>query len=147
MVTGGYNAVSVIDTDPTSVNFNREIARILVPQGTQDLAVSDNKLYVMNPDNMTVTIIDTATNRVVGRFTTDQSTAGRDGIYIPIDGWYPMFYVPILQPLHRGRPHRDRLRDRLRRRQVVRSDGWFAERVVRFCRSVGVAGAPAGGGC
>ena len=94
MVTGGYNAVSVIDTDPTSVNFNREIARILVPQGTQDLAVSDNKLYVMNPDNMTVTIIDTATNRVVGRFNTDQSTAGRDGIYIPIDGWYPMFYVP-----------------------------------------------------
>jgi YVTN family beta-propeller protein/VCBS repeat-containing protein len=94
MVTGGYDAVSVIDTDPTSVNYNKEIARILLPQGTQDLAVSGNKLYVMNPDNKTVTIIDTATNRVVGSFTTDQSTAGRDGIYIPIDGWYPMFYVP-----------------------------------------------------
>ena len=33
MVTGGYSGVSVIDTDPTSSNFNKEIARIIVPLG------------------------------------------------------------------------------------------------------------------
>ena len=40
MVTGGYSGVSVIDTDPTSSNFNKEIARIIVPLGVHDVAAS-----------------------------------------------------------------------------------------------------------
>lgn len=94
MVTGGYSAVSVIDTDTTSANYNKEIARIHVPLAAQDLAVSGSKLYVTNWDNKTVTIIDTATNALVGSFTTDQNSSGRGGIYIYLDGWYPMFDVP-----------------------------------------------------
>jgi YVTN family beta-propeller protein/VCBS repeat-containing protein len=92
MITGGYSAVSVIDTDPTSATYNKEIARILVPLGVQDLAVSGNNLYVTNSDNMTVTVIDRTTNMVVGRFSTDQSTAGRAPIEILPGYWAG--YVP-----------------------------------------------------
>jgi DNA-binding beta-propeller fold protein YncE len=94
MVTGGYSAVSVIDTDPTSATYNKEIARILVPLGVQDLAVSGNNLYVANSDNMTVTVIDRTTNMVVGRFSTDQSTGGRAPIEILPGYWAG--YVPAL---------------------------------------------------
>ena len=30
----------------------------------------------------------------MGSFTTDQNSSGRGGIYIYLDGWYPMFDVP-----------------------------------------------------
>lgn len=92
MYTGGYQGVSVIDTDPASPTYNKEIARLQVPLGVGDLAVGAGKLYVTNSDEKSVTIIDTVTNRIVGSFATDQSTATRDPIFIAIDG-YPMFYV------------------------------------------------------
>jgi YVTN family beta-propeller protein len=94
MVTGGYSAVAVIDTDPTSSTYNTQIARILVPQGAQDLAVSGNNLYVTNSDNMTVTVIDRTTQKIVGRFSTDQSTGGRAPIEIFPDYWNSVGSVP-----------------------------------------------------
>lgn len=87
MITGGYSAVAVIDTDPASATYNRQIGRILVPVGAQDLVVDGSNLYVANSDNMTVTVIDRTTNMSVGRFGTDQSTAGRDPIVILPDYW------------------------------------------------------------
>jgi YVTN family beta-propeller protein/VCBS repeat-containing protein len=92
MITGGYSAVSVIDTDPTSATYNKEITRILVPLGVGDLVVSGNNLYMLNSDNMTVTVIDRTTNTLVGRFSTDQSTAGRAPIEIFPGFWAG--YVP-----------------------------------------------------
>jgi DNA-binding beta-propeller fold protein YncE len=92
MITGGYSAVAVIDTDPTSATYNKQIARILVPLGVQDLVVSGNNLYVTNPDNMTVTVIDRTTNSIVGKFGTDQSAAGRPPIELLPGAW--ISYVP-----------------------------------------------------
>jgi YVTN family beta-propeller protein/VCBS repeat-containing protein len=92
MVTGGYSAVAVIDTDPTSATYNTQIARILVPLGAQDLAVSGNTLYVTNSDNMTVTVIDRTTQTIVGSFKTDQSTGGRAPIEVFPGYWAG--YVP-----------------------------------------------------
>jgi YVTN family beta-propeller protein/VCBS repeat-containing protein len=92
MITGGYSAVSVIDTDPTSATYNKEIARILVPLGGGDLVVSGNNLYVLNSDNMTLTVIDRTTNTLVGMFSTDQSTAGRAPIEVFPGFWAG--YVP-----------------------------------------------------
>ena len=82
MVTGGYSGVSVIDTDPTSGNFNKEIARIIVPLGVHDVAASGNSLYVTSGDGKTVTVINTVTNTLAGMFTTDQTASG--GRHIPI---------------------------------------------------------------
>jgi hypothetical protein len=82
MVTGGYSGVSVIDTDPTSSNFNKEIARIIVPLGVHDVAASGNSAYVTSGDGKTVTVINTTTNTLAGIFTTDQTASG--GRYIPI---------------------------------------------------------------
>ena len=48
MVTGGYSAVSVIDTDPMSVNYNKEIARVIVPFGVHDVAVSPEAAACMS---------------------------------------------------------------------------------------------------
>jgi DNA-binding beta-propeller fold protein YncE len=93
MVTGGYGAVSVVDTDTTSANYNKEIARIIMPLAAQDLAVSGTNLYITNWDNKTVMIANTATNALVGSFTTDQTSSGRAAIYLP-DDFYPLVYVP-----------------------------------------------------
>ena len=57
-----------------------------------DLAVGGGKLYVTTSDEMSVTVIDTTTNRIVGAFATDQSASSREPIFISVDG-YPMFYV------------------------------------------------------
>jgi YVTN family beta-propeller protein/VCBS repeat-containing protein len=92
MYTGGYQGVSVVDTDLSSPTYNKEIARIIVALGVGDLAVGGGNLYVTNSDEKSVTVIDTATNRIVGTFATDQSASTREPIYISIDG-YAMFYV------------------------------------------------------
>ena len=89
MITGGYYAVSVIDTDPASANYNTEIARIIVPAGTQDVAVSGNYLYVTSWDGKTVTVIDTTSNATAGTFTTDQTTGTGRVIHLPNDS-YPV---------------------------------------------------------
>ena len=86
MVTGGYSGVSVIDTDPTSSNVNKEIARIIVPLGVNDVAASGNSLYVTSGDGKTVTVINTVTNALAGMFTTDQTASG--GRYIPINYYF-----------------------------------------------------------
>ena len=65
----GFYHVSVIDSDPASATYNRELAKIR----TQDTAVSPDgsRTYVMAPDGKTITVIDTASNSVIGTFTTD----------------------------------------------------------------------------
>ena len=65
----GFYHVSVIDSDPASATYNRELAQIR----TQDTAVSPDgrRTYVMAPDGKTITVIDTASNSVIGTFTTD----------------------------------------------------------------------------
>ena len=89
VVTDTYGAVSVIDTDPASGTYNETIATITVPDGAQDVAVSadGSRAYVTHSDGKTVTVIDTATNQVIGTFTTDQnSTAGSQYITVGSDG-------------------------------------------------------------
>jgi hypothetical protein len=99
MVTGGYSGVSVIDTDPTSGNFNKEIARIIVPLGVHDLAASGSSLYVTSGDGKTVTVINTANNALAGIFTTDQTASGGRAIEIivyPYGAEYPEYGIPVV---------------------------------------------------
>ena len=99
MVTGGYSGVSVIDTDPTSSNFNKEIARIIVPLGVHDVAASGNSLYVTSGDGKTVTVINTVTNTLAGMFTTDQTASGGRAIEImvyPYGYEYPEYAIPVV---------------------------------------------------
>ena len=97
LITGGMGGVSVIDTDPASATYNKEIARILVPGWAQDLVVSGDRLYVTEWDDMSVTVIDTKTNAIIGSFTTDQTRSGRSlwvyGYYEWWDVWDSLFSV------------------------------------------------------
>jgi YVTN family beta-propeller protein len=98
LVTGTYGAVSVVDTDPNSPTYQKEIAFIKVPAGAQNVALSkDGKFaYVTSWDGKTVTVIDTATNAVVGSFTTDQTSASPRGVYIDINPIpYPTRYITV----------------------------------------------------
>ncbi len=65
----GFHHVSVIDSDPGSSAYNTEVARIR----QQDTAVSPDgsRTYVLGSDGRSVAVIDTATNSLIGRFTTD----------------------------------------------------------------------------
>jgi YVTN family beta-propeller protein len=94
MVTGGYSAVAVFETDPQSANYNKQIATIIVPAGVQDLAVSpdNSRLYVTSGDGKTVTIVNTTNNAIVGTFATDQTSSGGRASYVPFD-WYPVYNV------------------------------------------------------
>jgi YVTN family beta-propeller protein len=89
MITGGSGGVSVVDTDPASANYNKEIARVVVPDWAQDLVISGARLYVTEWDDMSVTVIDTTTNSVVGSFTTDQTRSGRSLWVVGSYEWYP----------------------------------------------------------
>jgi YVTN family beta-propeller protein len=75
LVTDTYSAVSVIDLNPASGTYNREIARMTVPDGAHDIAVSPDgsRAYVTHLDSKSVTVIDTESNAVLGTFTTDQT--------------------------------------------------------------------------
>ena len=74
LVTGGYSSVAVVDIDPNSPTYNQEIAMIRVPAGAQDVALSGAGIaYVTSGDGKSVTVIDTATNAVIGTFTTDDT--------------------------------------------------------------------------
>jgi YVTN family beta-propeller protein len=99
MITGGSGGVSVIDTDPASATYNKEIARVTVPDWAQDLVVSDGRLYVTDWDDMSVTVIDTTTNAIVGTFTTDQTRSGGRGLWVLGQyEWYPD-YVETVFPV------------------------------------------------
>jgi YVTN family beta-propeller protein len=99
MITGGSGGVSIIDTDPASANYNKEIGRVAIPNWAQDLVVSGGKLYVTEWDDMSVTVIDTATNAIVGSFTTDQTrSSGRSLWVVGYYEWYPD-YVDSVFPV------------------------------------------------
>jgi YVTN family beta-propeller protein len=68
----GFYHVSVIDSDPASPTYNSELAKIR----TQDTAVSldGSRTYVLGTDGRSVAVIDTATNSLIGTFTTDLSS-------------------------------------------------------------------------
>jgi YVTN family beta-propeller protein/VCBS repeat-containing protein len=65
---------AVIDTKPGSSTYNTQIATITVPAGAQYLKVSaDNtRAYVVHDGGHTVTVIDTATNTVIGSIASGQ---------------------------------------------------------------------------
>jgi YVTN family beta-propeller protein len=98
-ITGEYGAVSVIDTDPASPNYNKEIAQIIVPNWAQDLVVSGTNLYVTTWDGKSVTVIDTTTNAIVDTIDTDQTTSGGRGLWVyhyyewAPEEKYPLFSV------------------------------------------------------
>jgi YVTN family beta-propeller protein/VCBS repeat-containing protein len=99
METGGYSGVSVIDTDPTSANFNKEIARTIVPLGVHDVAASGTSLYITSGDGKTVTVMNTANNTLTGIFTTDQIASGGRAIAImvyPYGEEYPEYGIPVV---------------------------------------------------
>ncbi|MBP1821147.1 beta-propeller fold lactonase family protein [Mycobacterium sp. OAE908] len=85
-VTGSYYGVSVIDTDRTSPTYNKEIGFIRLSGGAQDLALSPDgtRLYVDQGDGRSVTVIDVATNTVVGSFTTDPNSSSSTNRYIQV---------------------------------------------------------------
>jgi YVTN family beta-propeller protein len=92
-VVGSYDVVSVIDiSDPSSPTYNKEIATIPIAAGAWNVATnSDGSLvYVTLSDGKTVTVIDTASNTVIGRLTTDQSGVGVRSISV---GANDMLYV------------------------------------------------------
>jgi YVTN family beta-propeller protein len=91
LVTGSYGAVSVIDTDPNSATYQKEVAFIKVPADAESVTLSkDGKFaYVTSWDGKTVTVIDPTTNAIVGSFTTDQTSASPRDIYVDI---YPIPY-------------------------------------------------------
>ena len=66
--------LSVIDIDPNSLNYNKEIAVINVPSSDGVVAVDvalnndGSRAYVLNHDGKVV-VIDTATNQIIGTFT------------------------------------------------------------------------------
>ena len=93
MVTGSYSAVSVIDTNPMSDTYNKEIARIVVPLGVQDAAVGGSELYVTSNDGRSVTVIDTATNTLTAVITTDDTASGWRAIYLPDNEWYAFYPI------------------------------------------------------
>jgi YVTN family beta-propeller protein len=98
-ITGEYGAVSVIDTDPASPNYNKEIAQIIVPNWAQDLVVSGTNLYVTTWDGKSVTVIDTTANAIVDTIDTDQTTSGGRGLWVyhyyewAPEEKYPLFSV------------------------------------------------------
>jgi DNA-binding beta-propeller fold protein YncE len=68
----GYGQhVAVIDIDPVSPTYNTEIA--VITERTTALSPDGSRRYVAQPDGKTVVVYDTASNTVIGSFTTDQN--------------------------------------------------------------------------
>jgi YVTN family beta-propeller protein len=88
LVTDEYSTLSVIDTDPMSASYNKEIASITVPDGALDVALSPDgrRAYVTHSDGKTVTVVDTSTNTVIGTFTTDSTSGSGQLIAVSGDG-------------------------------------------------------------
>jgi YVTN family beta-propeller protein/VCBS repeat-containing protein len=76
---------AVIDTKPGSLTYNKQIATITVPAGAQYLKVSpdNSRAYVVHDGGKMVTVIDTATNTVIGSITSDQV----GGDYAVLSNW------------------------------------------------------------
>lgn len=67
----------MIDTDPASTTYGREITTVRLTGHAQDLALSadGSRAFVTVGDGRTVAVIDTATHTVVGTFVTDEDTS------------------------------------------------------------------------
>jgi YVTN family beta-propeller protein/VCBS repeat-containing protein len=63
---------AIIDADPTSATYNTRLATLVVQNSA--LSPDGARRYVTQPDGKTVLIYDTATNLVIGTFTTDQTS-------------------------------------------------------------------------
>jgi YVTN family beta-propeller protein len=85
-ITAEYSQVSVVDTDPQSYTYNQEIATVRVQDGANGVALSadGSQAFVTHSDGKTVSVIDTATNTVLGTFNTD-TTGGRAVQMIAVD--------------------------------------------------------------
>lgn len=86
-VTGRYSAISVVDLDPASATYRKEIGSIPFAAAAMVVSKNGRHLYVDRADGRTITVIDTATNGVIGTITTDQGTAtGARDLAIATDG-------------------------------------------------------------
>ena len=66
--------VAVIDTNPLSPTFNKQIGQIAVAYGAWTLPLAwTARAYVALADGKTVEVVDTATNSVLGYFTSPSS--------------------------------------------------------------------------
>ena len=80
----GAKYVAVIDLDRTSPTYAKQIATITVPPGAQDIVVGpDGRAYVTHNGGESITVIDTATNTIVGYIDTSQ-----------IGGYYALAVAP-----------------------------------------------------
>jgi len=80
----GAKNVVVIDLDRTSPTYATQIATIAVSPGAQDIVVGpDGRAYVTHNGGESVTVIDTATNTVVGYIATSH-----------IGGYYALTVAP-----------------------------------------------------
>jgi YVTN family beta-propeller protein len=78
---------AVIDTDPASATYNTQIATITVPAGAQYMVVSpDGRAYVVHEGGKFVTVIDTATNTVIGSINSDQVGGDYAALAVGPDG-------------------------------------------------------------
>jgi YVTN family beta-propeller protein len=116
-----YSEVSVIDTDPTSATYNTQIATISLPTDSSGLFYSDyggvfdvafspdgKRAYVTSFDGKTTTVIDTASNTVIGSFTIDEGPAdsnlhrslavAADGTLYIADGDGTVYAVTVSNP-------------------------------------------------
>jgi YVTN family beta-propeller protein/VCBS repeat-containing protein len=80
----GAKYVAVIDLDRTSTTYATQIATIEVPPGAQDIIVGpDGHAYVTHNGGESVTVIDTATDTVIGYIATSH-----------IGGYYALTVAP-----------------------------------------------------
>ena len=80
--------VVVYDTDRTSPTYNTHIATVTVPDGAQYVKVSaDNtRAYVVHNGGKSVTVIDTATNTVIGSINSSQIGGDYAALSVGPDG-------------------------------------------------------------
>jgi YVTN family beta-propeller protein len=86
----------VVDTDPAhTTTYHTQIATITIPAGARDVALSPDgtRAYVTAWDGRTVTVVDTASNAVVGIFTTDQSGGPTQDQFITVDPVTGKLYI------------------------------------------------------
>ncbi len=80
--------VAVYDTDRTSPTYNTHIATITVPSPTDRVVFSADgtRAYAAHPGGKSVTVIDTATNTVIGTITSDQIGGDYAALSVGPDG-------------------------------------------------------------
>ena len=82
------NKVVVYDTDRSSPTYNTHVATITVPDGAQyvEFSADNTRAYVVHNGGKSVTVIDTATNTVIGSISSSQIGGDYAALSIGPDG-------------------------------------------------------------